>query len=203
MGGARKSIKKAADKNFSLTDSILRDTLPRVNQTLGNANELINNYKEIPGNLTQTAKELGNFTKMGIGIAAFKCFSDFCNSWYQTIKLTGIANDARNDLKKLVDNTTKTEDEIVNILKNTSGDLKSSIGQFTEDAHKMGQNFGQMTESLSQSSTEISGAANQASRNFGYMTHITSDKSLLQGYLLFFDNGRISSSYDISSKFQL
>lgn len=125
--------------------------------------------------MTQTAKELGSITKIGIGIAAFKCFSDFCNSWYQTIKLTGIANDARNDLKKLADNTSKTEDEIVNVLKNTTGDLKSSVGQFTEDAHKMGQNFGHMTESLSQSSAKISGAVNQASQNFGYMTHITSD----------------------------
>lgn len=175
MGGACASVQKASDKIFSTSESVLRITLPKVNATLDNANGLINGFKEIPGNLTQTAEELGNITKMGIGIAAFKCFSDFCNSWYQTVKLTGIANDARNDLKKLANNTSKTEDEIVNVLKNTSGDLKSSVDQFTEDAHKMSQNFGDMTELLSQSSTEISGAVNQANRNFGYMTHITSD----------------------------
>ena len=175
MDGVRAATQKASDKAFSLMDSILRDTLPRVNQTLGNANELINDYKEIPGNLTQTAKEIGAVTKMGIGVAAFKFFSDMGVSWYRAIKLTGIASDSRNDLKKIADNTIKTEDEIVNVLKNTTGDLKSSVGQFTEEAHEMGQNFGRMTESLSQSSAEMSGAVNQASRNFGYITHITSD----------------------------
>ncbi|VHO00771.1 hypothetical protein [Candidatus Rhabdochlamydia sp. T3358] len=210
MGGVFAAGQKAFDKAFSLMDSVLRDTLPRVNQTLGNANqtlensnqtlgnanqtlnnsnqtlenanqtlrntnELISDFKGIPGNLTETVKGVGAVTKMGMGIAGLKFCSDMGVSWYRAIKLTGIASNARNDLKKLVDNTTKTEAEIVNVLKNTSGDLKSSVGQLTEDAHKMSQNFGQMTESLSQSSTEISGAANQASRNFGYMTHITSD----------------------------
>ena len=196
MGGAWASAQKAFDKGFSLMDSILRDTFPRVNQTLensnqtlGNANqtlentnqtlrntnELISDFKGIPGNLTETAKGIGAVTKIGIGIAGLKFCSDMAVSWYQAIKLTGIANDARNDLKELADHTTKTEAEIVNVLKNTSGDLKSSVCQFTEDTHEMGQNFGHMTKSLSQSSAEISGAINQASRSFGYMTNITSD----------------------------
>ncbi|MGL5626096.1 MAG: hypothetical protein ACRDDW_01090 [Candidatus Rhabdochlamydia sp.] len=80
-------------------------------------------------------------------------------------------------LKKLSDNTIKTEDEVVNVLKNTSGDLKSSAGQFTEDVHKMGQNFGHMTESISQSSTEISSSVNKASRNFGHMAESVSQSS--------------------------
>ena len=96
-------------------------------------------------------------------------------SWYRAIKLTGIASNARNDLKKLADHTTKTEDKLVEVLENTRSDLKSSAGQFAKDTHKMGQNFSHMTESLSQSSVEISGAVNQANRNFGYMTHITAD----------------------------
>ncbi|HEV3269800.1 MAG TPA: hypothetical protein VGZ69_04040 [Candidatus Rhabdochlamydia sp.] len=196
MGGAWAAAQKAFDKGFSLMDSILRDTLPRFNQTLensnqtlGNANqtlenanqtlkntnELISDFKGIPGNLTETAKGIGAVTKMGIGIAGLKFCSDMGVSWYRAIRLTGIASDARKDLKKLADHTTKTEAEIVNVLKNTSGDFKSSVCQFTEDAHEMGQNFGHMAESLSQSSTKISGAVNQASRSFGYMTHITSD----------------------------
>ncbi|QZA59288.1 hypothetical protein [Candidatus Rhabdochlamydia porcellionis] len=109
-------------------------------------------------------------------------------SWYRAIKLTGIASNARNDLKKLADHTTKTEDKLVEVLENTRSDLKSSAGQFAKDTHKMGQNFSHMTESLSQSSVEISGAVNQAK---------------FQGYLLFFDNVCISGNYDISSKFQL
>ncbi|MGB7127517.1 MAG: hypothetical protein WBD50_00295 [Candidatus Rhabdochlamydia sp.] len=185
MGGAFSAARKASNKAGKAMDNV-GNTMPEIKETLNTVDVFISNLDGIPGRLTTTIEEVGenivstsasvaNVAKIGAGVAAFKCFSDFCNSWYQTIKLTGIANDARNDLKKLADNTSKTEDEIVNVLKNTRGDLKSSVSQFTEDAHKMGQNFGHMTESLSQSSAKISGAVNQASQNFGYMTHITSD----------------------------
>jgi hypothetical protein len=163
-------------------------------------NEIISDFKEAPGHLTKTAEEVGSVVKIGIGMGVLKFFSDIGISWYQAIKLTGIASDAKNAFKKLADNTSKTEDEVVNVLKNTSDNLGSSVSQFTKDTHKMGQNFGHMTEtisqssveissatnkasqdfghiakSLSQSSAEISGAVNQTSRNFGYMTHVTSD----------------------------
>ena len=76
-------------------------------------------------------------------MAGLKFCSDRGVSWYRAIKLTQIARSARNDLKKLADRTTKTEDKLVEVLENTSSDLKSS----------------------SQSSTEISSTVNQANRN--------------------------------------
>lgn len=133
MGGLFASGQKAFDKAFSTMESILRATLPRanqtlessnqtlensnqtlenVNQTLRNTNELISDFKVIPEHLTETAKGVGAVTKIGIGIAGLKFFSDMGISWYRAIKLTGIASNARNDLRKLADHTTKTEDKI-------------------------------------------------------------------------------------------
>ncbi|PWU13252.1 MAG: hypothetical protein C5B45_06485 [Chlamydiae bacterium] len=162
------------------------NTIPEIKQTLNTANDFISSLDGIPGHLATTIEKAGenvsststsvtNVAKIGVGIAAFKFFSDVSVSWYRTMKLTGIASDAKNDFKKLADNTSKTEDGIVNILRNTSGNLKSSVDRFTEDTHKMGQSFNHTTESLSQSFAEISGTIDKTSQNFGYMTNVTSE----------------------------
>jgi methyl-accepting chemotaxis protein len=188
--GTKAAVKRAADQTNQVMKNIQTTVIPGIN-------EIISDFKEAPGHLTKTAEEVGSVVKIGIGMGVLKFFSDIGISWYQAIKLTGIASDAKNAFKKLADNTSKTEDEVVNVLKNTSDNLGSSVSQFTKDTHKMGQNFGHMTEtisqssveissatnkasqdfghiakSLSQSSAEISGAVNQTSRNFGYMTHV-------------------------------
>lgn len=166
--GFLSAAKKASNKAGNAMDKVgnavpeMKQTLNTANETLHNANEFISSLDGIPGRLATTIEKAGedvsntsasvtHVAKIGFGIAAFKFFSDIGVSWYRAIKLTGIASDARNDFKKIVGNTSKTEDEIVNVLRNTSGDLKSSAGRFTEDVHKMSQNFGHIAKSLSES----------------------------------------------------
>lgn len=146
-----------------------------------------------------TSASATHVAKIGFGIAAFKFFSDIGVSWYRAIKLTGIASDARNDFKKIVDNTSKTEDEIVNVLRNTSSDLKSSAGRFTEDVHKMGQNFGHIAKSLSESSHASSELLAYISQDFHQtsryimVTCFTLTTSALAASMIYLQN---SSCYD-------
>ncbi|MGL5263620.1 MAG: hypothetical protein ACRDAI_03460, partial [Candidatus Rhabdochlamydia sp.] len=155
--------------------------IPRMivtSETTTLALENLNRILEVAGeNIASASAFVVKAAKIGAGFTAVKFCTDIGLTCYQTAIL-----------KKLSDNTIKTEDEVVNVLKNTSGDLKSSAGQFTEDVHKMGQNFGHMsaeiassankasqnfghmTESVSQASVEIAGSANKANQNFGFMT---------------------------------
>jgi hypothetical protein len=52
--------------------------------------------------------------------------------------------------------------------------ISSSVDQFTEDVHEMGQDFGHMAEAVSQASAEISTAINKASQDLSYMAYVTS-----------------------------
>ncbi len=174
------------DKIYDTFNRIHKTLIPRMivtSETTTLALENLNRIIEVAGaNIASASAFVVKAAKIGAGFTAVKFCTDIGLTCYQTAIL-----------KKLSDNTIKTEDEVVNVLKNTSDGLKSSAGQFTEDVHKMGQNFGHMSaeisgsvnkasqnfghmaESVSQSSAEIASSANQASRNFGYMTHVTSD----------------------------
>jgi hypothetical protein len=97
------------------------------------------------------------------------------NSFEEILDQSEIASDAGDE------NISKTENEIVNILRNEDDDLisemlliSSSVDQFTEDVHEMGQDFGHMTEAVSQASAEISTAINKASQDLSYMAYVTS-----------------------------
>ncbi|MGL4540040.1 MAG: hypothetical protein ACRCU0_03595 [Candidatus Rhabdochlamydia sp.] len=177
------------DKIYDTFNRLHKTLIPRMivtSETTTLALENLNRIIEVAGeNIASASAFVVKAAKIGAGFTAVKFCTDIGLTCYQTAIL-----------KKLSDNTIKTEDEVVNVLKNTSGDLKSSAGQFTEDVHKMGQNFGHMsaeisgsvnkasqnfghmTESISQSSTEISGAAKKASQNFGHMAESVSQSSV-------------------------
>ena len=73
--------------------------------------------------------------KIGAGFAAFKFCSDVGVSWYRAIQLTRTANNATDAFKAVSENTIKTEDEIVNVLKNTRVDLKAYALFFSIKKH--------------------------------------------------------------------
>lgn len=179
-------------------------------ETLTNANAFISALNGILGRSITTIEEVGrnvssmsasalNIAKFGAWITGLKYFFDSGVSLYQTVKLTGIASETRNDLKKLINNTSKTEDEIVTILRNTGSDLKSSTTRLTEDIHKMGQDLGRMVELLSQSShvssksiAHISQDLHQTSRYF-MVTCFSLTTAALAASMIYLQN---SSCYD-------
>ena len=154
------TAQKAWDKIFDTMEKIRGETLPKTYETLDNSNEFFNSLSTTVSN---TSASIFNIAKVGIGITGLKYICDVGISWYQGAKLIGVASDARNDFKKLVDNTTKTENEVINILTKASDDFKSSANQCTKNIHKIGQDFTHMAESVSQSS-------NLSSESIAYMS---------------------------------
>lgn len=190
--GIKTIINQAANLTISAINKASDITFEKFDGASDRLNTAID---ELKTTVADTSTSVIKAAKIGAGFAAFKFCSDVGVSWYRAIQLTRTANNATDAFKAVSENTIKTEDEIVNVLKNTRVDLKASASQFTEDVHKMGQNFGHL-------SAEISGSVNKASGNFGYMTQdIASGKSLFHGYLSFFDNIHISGISSICNIF--
>ena len=212
MGAMFSAARKASNKTGQAMERVgntvpeIQETLNNANRALSTANEFISSLDGIPGHLTTTIEEVrenvsntsasvAKVAKIGFGVTAFKYLSDLGVSLYQTVKLVRIASEARNDLKKFVDNTAKTEDEIVSILKDTEGDFKSFTNQFAEDIHKMGQDFGNITKSLPQSSNLSSDSVAHTYKTSRYfkVTCLSLVTSVLVASMVYLQN---SSCYD-------